>query len=77
MGGCAHDGAIVPIGFRKFQQEHEAQADQLAAEWVQRSGFADGTFATGQFAPMRERARALAPLAPGNPEPPSLRRRRP
>ena len=41
----------------------EAEADRLAAEWVKRSGFADGTFETGEFATMRERARALAPPA--------------
>jgi beta-barrel assembly-enhancing protease len=78
IGGWAHDdGTKMPLGFRKFQEEHEAQADRLAAEWVKRSGFADGTFETGEFATMRDRARVVAPPAPKNPEPLSLRKRRP
>src|SRR5579862_4761721 len=75
MGGWAHDdGTQIPMGFRKLQEEHEAQADRLAAEWVKRSGFADGTFGTGEFGTMRDRARALAPPALQNPQPPSLRK---
>jgi predicted Zn-dependent protease len=78
LGGWGHDDAtMIPLGFRKFQEEREAQADRLAAEWVMRSGFADGAFETGEFATMRDRARALAPPAPKIPEPPSLRKRRP
>ncbi len=73
IGGWAHgDGMQVPLGFRKLHEQHEAQADQLADEWVKRSGFADRTFETGEFAIMRDRARALAPPAPKKPEPPSL-----
>lgn len=72
-----HDATNVPLGLRKFQEENEAHADQLAAEWVKRSGFADATFETGEFVAMRDRARALAPPTLTSTEPPSLRKPRP
>ena len=72
-----HDPATMPLGLRKFQEEYEAHADRLASEWVKRSGFADGTFETGEFVTMRDRARALAPPALTSTEPPSLRKPRP
>lgn len=80
MGGLAHDHAgalLIPVGLRKFQEEDEAQAERLGGEWMARSGLADSTFVTGEFAAMRERARAIARLKTGDPAPPSLRKRRP
>jgi len=81
IGGWEHGhvdaSTMVSLGFRKFQEEHETEAVRLSAEWTKLSGFADGTFETGEFVTTRERARALVLSAPKNAEPPSLRKRRP
>jgi len=66
---------LIPLGLRKFQEEHEAHADRLTTDWVRESGFADGTFETGEFATMRDRARILAQPKPQDSGPPTLRRR--
>ena len=52
-----HQNGLLPLGFRKFQEQFEADADRLAAEWVR-----ENPAETGEFAAMQERARKFSTL---------------
>ena len=43
--GCTDDGASIPAGFVAFRRSHEAQADQLAIEWMTRAGYSPAAWA--------------------------------
>ena len=78
MGSWAHDHAtastLIPLGFRKLQQEHEAKAIFLAEEWMAQTGLADQTVESREFVAARERARAILAVQMKPPAPPSLRK---
>lgn len=76
-GGWAHDHAtLIPLGFREFQEEQEAQANRLAAEWMAQTGLADLTIQSWEFVAAHERARAILIAQQTVPGPPSLRKQR-
>jgi endo-1,4-beta-xylanase len=61
MGGWGYDhqNQLLPIGFRKFQEQFEADADRMAAEWMQHN-----PAETGEFAAMQARARKISTQQP-------------
>lgn len=60
VGGCGDDSILIPIGFIPFRRRDEAEADQLAIEWMTRAGYAPAAWAAYLE---RVKPRSLLPLA--------------
>ncbi len=60
FGGCGDDSVLIPTGFMPFCRRDEAEADQLATEWMTRAGYTPAAWAAYLE---RIRPRSLLPLA--------------
>ena len=60
IGGWCDDSVLIPIGFIPFRRRDEAEADQLAVDWMTRAGYAPAAWAAYLE---RVKPRSLLPLA--------------
>ncbi len=75
-GGWGHDQlSTIPLGFRKFQLEQEAEADRLAGQWMAQAGYSPAAWGAylervrpASFLPIADRVAALSSsAAPASP----------